>query len=786
MPTRKVKMWTSKVEETATQHSGQALRYPPTEKINIIVVANIMELGKLAALRFMEWAQNNEGWSFSLPTGRTPELFSRWVSRILSTWESRETQKLLDTSGVDPDHKPDMRSFHFIQIDELYPSTVARPDSLFYFINKFYLKGFNLDPKKALLINPGLIGIPVNESLSSIWPDESVPVELRTRRPGTDLEKKQKKLLEAVDQFCTDYESKIQALGGIGFFLGCIGADGHIGFNVGGSDHYSTTRLTSVHFKTFAAGATAAYADDMEIYQNHLGITIGLRTIVRNPATTAVIMAAGETEADAVRDAAQQPKDNRYPATVLQDLENSCFYLTRMAGKQLTERRYLEILNRKPIQKPDTHRILIDTALEKNKRLADLSRQDLAHLRGNKELYDTVRDMFKESIVELEPELVKRFVTTPLMPHSQVFLHTAPQHMELVTGYFPYLIQLIQETTNIHYFNYLTSRSTSITNSYMYHLLEILRSFLNRPEFSQLGRRNYFDPLNPILRQQDVMLYLDGIATRSDGLRDEAVSRRLLRNLVEIFEDDHFNNLIRHVDELLNYFRTPLPLKKELHHIRQLKGMIHEWESDLMWGHFGIGSEAVIHSRLGFYKGDPFINEPVSDRDIAQIVKSLKKTNPTIVTVALTPDSGYTEKADTLLYILAQALQIYRKENNRPDIEIWGYRPAWFPFHPSEADIYYPVPLNSYAVSVFTFINSFGSHSASIFPRYEHDGPLVELAQKIQVKQFRQMTTLLGKDYFSEHPSPLLRTTAGMVYLKRMTADEFFNVAGELKKSFEK
>ena len=48
---------------------------------------------------------------------------------------------------------------------------------------------------------------------------------------------------------------KIRDLGGIGFFLGGIGPDGHIAFNTRGSDHYTTTRLTSTNFETQAQAA---------------------------------------------------------------------------------------------------------------------------------------------------------------------------------------------------------------------------------------------------------------------------------------------------------------------------------------------------------------------------------------------------------------------------------------------------------------------------------------------------------------------------------------------------
>ena len=35
--------------------------------------------------------------------------------------------------------------------------------------------------------------------------------------------------MQRVDQWCQEFEQRVRALGGIGFFLGGIGPDGHIG-----------------------------------------------------------------------------------------------------------------------------------------------------------------------------------------------------------------------------------------------------------------------------------------------------------------------------------------------------------------------------------------------------------------------------------------------------------------------------------------------------------------------------------------------------------------------------
>ncbi len=222
------------VEQIALEKSIFKLRYEPTEKIGVIVVNNFPDLGKLTALRFLEWAQNNPGGVISLPTGKTPEYFIKEVQRFLQTWHLKETQKELEEGGVDPTKKPDLGSLHFVQIDEFYPINPLQHNSFYYYVNKFYIQGFGLDPNKALLINCEKIGLPKGKTLEDIWPEDEVDLSLRYRQANNALERIQKQVLENIDQWCAEYESKIRALGGIGFFLGGIGPDGHIGFNIRG------------------------------------------------------------------------------------------------------------------------------------------------------------------------------------------------------------------------------------------------------------------------------------------------------------------------------------------------------------------------------------------------------------------------------------------------------------------------------------------------------------------------------------------------------------------------
>ena len=114
-----------------------------------------------------------------------------------------------------------------------------------------------------------------------------------------------------------------------------------------------------------------------------------------------------------------------------------------------------------------------------------------------------------------------------------------------------------------------------------------------------------------------------------------------------------------------------------------------------------------------------------------------------------------------------------------------GYRNVWYRFHPSEANLFVPVSLNMFSLQQSAFTNTFISQKEASFPSPEHDGPFSELAQRIQVQQYRMLKTCLGPEFFDEHPSALIRATRGMVFLKRMSLGELTERSRELRRSAE-
>jgi len=771
------------VEKLAEQASPFGALYPTTEKIATIVVENFPALGKLAAMRFIEWVQSNPGGVISLPTGKTPEHFIKWVKRLLTNWDQREIWHILEQAGVDPAKKPDMASLHFVQIDEFYPIDSAQHNSFIHYVKQFYIDGFGLDPGKALLIDPSAIGLEEGQQLHYFWPENHVDLTLRYRKAANNLECKQKALLERLDQWCMQYEQRIRKLGGIGFFLGGIGPDGHIGFNIKGSDHNSTTRLCPTNYETQAAAATDL--GGIEIARQSLVITVGLQTITYNPDCTAIVMAAGQAKANLVAQAIQSDDHINVPASALRRLPNARFYITRGAAGRLVERQIVMVENTPELSDAEVEKALVDLSVGLKKRLEDLTEAD------------TQADRFVRAVLARRPEPLEQLSTIArdrladsikngaMVYKNKCFLHTEPHHDDIMLGYFAQVVRHFRRHSNTHHFVTLTSGFTAVTNEFMLGQMGNLLRFLGDSEFRILIEEGYFAKTHPTDRNRDVWQYLDGVAARSEHEKAEGCARRMLRNLVELFDDSFLDNAEIRISELEDYFATVYPGKKDPEYIQKLKGMAREWEAECLWGYYGWKCENIKHLRLGFYTGDIFTDEPTMDEDVPPIVKEFERINPDIVTVAFDPEASGPDTHYKVMQAFAEALRIYLQRTGKKGLKVWGYRNVWFRFDPSEANVFVPVTMAMFATAHDAFMNTFSSQRNASFPSHEHDGPFSELAQRIQVEQYGKIKTCLSREWFHNSPSGVIRATRGFVFLKEMTPEEFFESCRELKKSIE-
>jgi glucosamine-6-phosphate deaminase len=765
----------SSVESSFYRQSGS-----PAINTNVpyIVVENFPLLGLLTALRFLEWAGQNPEGVISLPTGKTPEYFIRWTSYLVENWKDQKVKELRSKYGVGKMRKPLLNRLQFVQIDEFYPISSHQHNSFCNYVKKYYIGGFGLNEKRALLINSDEIPLPGGRHFSEVFPDNRVDLSLRYREPKTQFERLQQHSIFSVDDWCTSYEQKVRERGGIGFFLGGIGPDGHIAFNTRVSDHYSTTRLTETNFETQAVAASDL--GGIEISRNRLVITIGLETITHNPDAVAIIFAAGEAKAPMVRDALEKEVSNHYPASVLSKLDHARFYLTAGAasGLQASVDAYYR---QGEWTQEKTDRAVIDLCSKLQKYGHHLTISDL-----KEDSYcRMIPDLGEKTVPSVIRSTVEKFEKGMFAEKNQVYFHTGPHHDDILLGLNPHIHRLMRNETNTNHFSVLTSGFTAVTNRFVIEALEDAKQFLDKGLISMTLYPDFFDSGYRFKRDKDVNHYLLKVASGEDYELRRGLAHRLVRDIVGLYGIKNIEQLRDQINSILTVLKKSYDGEINPPDIQKLKGMIREFEEELVWAYFGIQTRNIYHLRLGFYTGDVFTDQPKRDRDVAPFLDKLKEIRPTVISLAFDPEGSGPDTHYKVLQVIAEALRMWSREEDLSGLRIWGYRNVWYRFHPAEANRIVPVSLNAMGVMDNAFTNSYLSQVDASFPSYLYDGKFSDLAKKIWVEQLKTVQLLLGKNYFYQHESPRVRTTHGLLLFREMNLDEFLTHARELEKTME-
>ncbi len=750
---------------------------PENTKIPYLIVDNFPHLGLITALRFLEWVQENPEGIISLPTGKTPEYFIKWTDFLLQNWNNEKGRKILEEYGIQHGYKPDLSRLHFVQIDEFYPINPRQKNSFYNYVSEFYIKGFGLNPKNALLINADEIPLHNNKTYEKIFPDLKVDLSLRYREAKTNRERCQKASIFMIDDWCAKYEQKIREKGGIGFFLGGIGPDGHIAFNIKGSDHFSTTRLMETNFETQAVAA--GDLGGIEISRNRLVITIGLQTITYNRDVVAIIFAAGEAKADVVKNALENEPSNQYPATALQKMKNSRFYLTRGAAIKLKDS--VENYYSGKWNKEKTQRAVLDLVKKLNKYGHHLTLKDLK----NDPYCNRIPKLGKDIVQEVTTDIKNKIDLGIQKEHNQRFYHTGPHHDDVILGLLPYVSHQLREASNIFDFTIFTSGFTAVTNHFILNTLKDILYFLDKDEIQMIHYPDFYKTGYKYKWDKDVNHYLGKVASGEPIERCRGLSHRMVRTIVEIYQLKNTRQLKKQIEKNIEELEKSYDGEKNPPDIQKLKGMLREFEEELVWAHFGVRVKNVHHLRLGFYTGDIFTEQPERSRDVMPILEQLKKIKPTVISLAFDPEGSGPDTHYKVLQAIAEAIRLWRKEEDLSHLRIIGYRNVWHRFHPAEADVIVPVSLNSLAILDEAFTDCYLSQVNASFPSYMLDGKFSTLSQQIWIEQKKHISLLLGKNFFYENPSPRLRAAHGLLFFRNMNVDTFLKHARELEKSME-
>ncbi|MDD4144183.1 MAG: glucosamine-6-phosphate isomerase [Prolixibacteraceae bacterium] len=747
-------------------------------RIPYIAVDSFPKLGLLSALSFLEWVSENPRGVISLPTGKTAEYFIQFTHNLLDNWNNNQGIEIREKYGLKDLKKPVLSELQFVQSGDFYPISSQQHNSLCYYVTKKYIEGFGLDINKALLINSDKIPLPGNKHFSEVFPDNKIDLSLRYREAKSQMEQLQKDSIFKIDEWCTEYENSIREKGGIGFFLGGIGPDGHIAFNTRGSLHFSATRLTRTNFETQAV--TATDLGGIEVSRNRLVITIGLGTLIYNPDNKVIIFAAGEAIADTIKNSLEREPTVIYPGTSFQKLKNSRFYLTEGAAVML-EDAIENYYNTGPWTHQKTERAVIELCKKINKFGANL---DIEDLKADK--YCSLIPGLNENTVQSVMDSILAKINRGIKKESnQVYYHTGPHHDDIMLGIMPLTNRQSRESSNQLHFSVMTSGYTAVTNSFLYDLLIDTKNLINSNQIQMIDYPDFFNDGFRYKWDKDIYHYLDNVAAQNEEEKRRGVCHRLIRALVLIWKIKNKSDLTDVIYEVLTSLKNSYDGSKNPPKIQKLKGMIREFEEELVWAHYGIQVKNIHHLHLGFYQNNVMGSQPDMETDVIPILEELRKYKPTRLSLAMDPQGSGPDTHYKVLQSMARAVEEWDKEEDLSKLRITGYRNVWFRYNPWEVEIIVPVSLNSLATLNRSFSECYVTQVNASFPSYQLDGKFSDLTQKIWFEQHKQIQLLLGKNFFYQNNLPLLRATHGMIYVRELTVKQFLEEASKLGKSVE-
>ena len=252
--------------------------------MRVIILKNKEEIGKWSAYVIAKRINNfkptkERPFVLGLPTGSTPlmtykELINLNKQGIVS-FKNVVTFNMDEYVGLSADHR---QSYH-------------------YFMHENFFKHIDIEEENINILD-GL---------------------------ATDLEKE-----------CERYEEKIKSYGGIHFFLGGVGEDGHIAFNEPGSSLASRTRDKELTQDTILVNSRFFDGDVNQVPK--LALTVGVGTIMDSEEV--MIMANGYKKAVAVKHGIEMGINHMWTISMLQMHKKAIIVIDEEAASELKLKTY--------------------------------------------------------------------------------------------------------------------------------------------------------------------------------------------------------------------------------------------------------------------------------------------------------------------------------------------------------------------------------------------------------------------------------------------------------------
>lgn len=130
---------------------------------------------------------------------------------------------------------------------------------------------------------------------------------------------------------CDDFEDKIKSYGGIELFMGGMGADGHLAFNIPGSPIQSRTRLVNLNYDTIVANSRFFDNDLNQVPKQAL--TVGVQTVLDSKEV--LIIVNGYKKARALQNVVENGINHMWTLSALQTHPNGIIVCDEDATMEL-------------------------------------------------------------------------------------------------------------------------------------------------------------------------------------------------------------------------------------------------------------------------------------------------------------------------------------------------------------------------------------------------------------------------------------------------------------------
>lgn len=130
---------------------------------------------------------------------------------------------------------------------------------------------------------------------------------------------------------CADFEEKIKSFNGIELYLGGMGADGHLAFNVPGSSLNSRTRMVNLNYDTIIANSRFFGNDINKVPKQAL--TVGVQTVLDSKEV--VIIVNGYKKARALQKVVEEGINHMWTLSAMQNHPNGIIVCDEEATMEL-------------------------------------------------------------------------------------------------------------------------------------------------------------------------------------------------------------------------------------------------------------------------------------------------------------------------------------------------------------------------------------------------------------------------------------------------------------------